>query len=304
MRQFVVLFLIFTSLVFPASATVVTQEDVKVDLENSRVQVDLRVQELTSTHLTYFTTYRIDDVEVSADGERLNCDVDSSSIESEISCDINQTENFHAHFNFTTERLVQDEQDRHVFEYTQDFIRPTLNYSLSVTLPQGNIVAEQEDVSRPVITPSGAEISTNGQLITVKWNVRPPEGETLLGDTTNFNILYRTISEEDQNGIPIETIFVGLVLAVLVVTAIALGRRFFRKSVEDEFDELSDDQIELIDLLRENEGSMLQKDIVNTMDYSKAKVSGIVKELVENEILEKEKEGRSNRLKISRKYSY
>lgn len=281
-----------------ASATTVTEERVDIDLQESRVHVELHVEELTSTHLTYFTTYSVDDVTVMADGEELNCEVGSTSIESEISCDINKTEDFDAKFNFSADDLVSDENNRKVFEYTQDFIRPTQNYTLSVTLPQGDILVDEANVTRPVLSPSNADISTNGQRIKITWNKKPD-----LGETTTFRLLYEP-AQEQENGDNLGLAIAVIILLSIGAAAVLGARQYLKKSVEDEYSELSEDEIDLIELLRENEGSMLQKDIVQSMDYSKAKVSGIVKDLVEKEILEKEKEGRSNQLSISKKYRY
>jgi len=50
--------------------------------------------------------------------------------------------------------------------------------------------------------------------------------------------------------------------------------------------------------LKDENGSMLQKDIVNESEYSKAKISGVVSSLDEKGLITKKKEGRSNRIKI------
>ena len=55
-------------------------------------------------------------------------------------------------------------------------------------------------------------------------------------------------------------------------------------------------------MLKNSEGEMLQKDIVEQTDYSKAKISGVVKTLVEQEIVTKEKEGRSNKVSLKKEY--
>lgn len=291
------------ALISSASATTVTNEKVEIDLENSRVHVELSIGDLTTRNFTYFTTYRISDVEVKSSGEELECRVDSSSIESEISCAINKTNSFNTSLNYTAEGLVTQEGARKVFDYTQNFPRPTNHYSIAVTLPRGEVIVDQQNVTQNVINPPDAEISTNGQRITVMWDVTPPNGETsILGETRTFRLLYESVEEESQNFL--EPIIIGLI-AISVLTALVLGaRQFLRNSIDDIYDDLSEDQIELIELLRENDGAMLQKDIVESMNYSKAKISGIVKDLVEEEILEKEKEGRSNMLSISKKYRY
>jgi uncharacterized membrane protein len=60
----------------------------------------------------------------------------------------------------------------------------------------------------------------------------------------------------------------------------------------------------VLDTVRENDNSMLQKDIVDESEYSKAKISSVISELEEKGIVKKSKEGRSNKISISRKYRY
>ncbi|MEF8847451.1 MAG: MarR family transcriptional regulator, partial [Candidatus Paceibacterota bacterium] len=71
----------------------------------------------------------------------------------------------------------------------------------------------------------------------------------------------------------------------------------------DLLEEVDSDQEMVINMLKENEGRMLQKDIVDKSDYSKAKISGVVKELEEKDIISKEKEGRSNKVVLKDKFN-
>jgi uncharacterized membrane protein len=67
-------------------------------------------------------------------------------------------------------------------------------------------------------------------------------------------------------------------------------------------DELGSDERMVIELIQENGGKMLQKDIVEDSKYSKAKISGVIGSLEEDDIVSKEKEGRSNKILLKEKF--
>lgn len=299
MRKSLTLIFILIMLVSYVSGTTITNEEVDVDLETNQVKVKMHVGDLTSTNLTYLSTHSINNLEASSEDAEINCGVDSSPLESQISCRTNQRTDFTVYFNYTTNDLVTNNDGNRVFGYTKDFIRPTDNFSLSVTLPQGEVLIDQGDVNRPVYSPSTGQVSTGGRRITVSWDEKPQ-----LGDTTSYRILFRPLEDNNQDNFLL--IVLGIILASIgTLTVGFLGyRRFNRVNISEVYDDLGKDEKEVIDLLKENEGSLLQKELVERMDYSKAKISDIVSELVEKEILTKEKEGRSNRLSITKEYTY
>jgi uncharacterized membrane protein len=107
------------------------------------------------------------------------------------------------------------------------------------------------------------------------------------------------LTEEDTlNPIP------GSFLAIIIVLilAILVYKRKNDVKTEKSFEKLKEDEKEVIHMLRENGGDMLQKDIVDETDYSKAKISGVVSKLEEEGIVSKEKEGRSNKVTLKGKH--
>lgn len=299
MKKSLTLILMLALLASLASATTITDEKVDVDLETSQVQVKMQVGDLTSTNLTYLATHSVEDLRASSDDTEIECSVDSSSLESQISCRTGERTDFTVYFNYTTDDLVDDNEGNRVFGYTKGFIRPTDNFSLSVTLPQGEVLIDQEDVNRPVYSPSNGQVSTGGRRITVSWDEKPQ-----LGDTTSYRILFRPLEEDNQDNFLL--MILGIILASIgTLTVGYLGyRRFNRVNIDEVYGDLGEDEKEVIDLLKDNDGSLLQKELVERMDYSKAKISDIVSKLVEKDIVTKEKEGRSNRLSITKEYVY
>ncbi|MBC5793092.1 MAG: hypothetical protein H8Z69_03570 [Nanohaloarchaea archaeon] len=280
-----------------ASATIVESEEVNVDLASGDVEVDLYIQELTSSSISYTTSYNIEDVEASINGQELDCSTESLQFGSEISCDTEMRDNFSVKLNFSSDNLVSTRQNANILRYSHSVYRPTQEYRMRVLLPQGTGLLDEDEVSIPVVSPEDYRTGSNGRRIFVEWDQNPQ-----LGDTLNFQIVYDKY--ENSNGFP-----VAMALSILTTLIVAgLGyfgyKRLNRESVESVYDQLSSDEIDVIELLRENEGEMLQKDVVDRSDYSKAKISGVVSELVDKEIVTKEKEGRSNKLRIVSKYSH
>ncbi|MFB6190147.1 MAG: helix-turn-helix transcriptional regulator [Candidatus Nanohaloarchaea archaeon] len=293
MRKFIAAcFVLF--LVSSAAATTIRNEEVRVDLASSEVEVTLEVGELTSESLSYLTNYPVSNVRASVNGTEIPCQVDSLQVGSEIRCDPPVEDNFTVRMEFQARELILSRQETDTFQYTHTFYRPTNHFRLRVVLPKGAGLLEDRNVTSAVISPPGAETGSNGRRIFVEWKLEPD-----LGDTMTFQVAYQSFS----------TRISALQAAALAVTAalIALGayfgyRRLQMEDIENVYGELETDEKKVIDILRENNGSMLQKDVVEQMDYSKAKVSGTVSGLVEKEVIVKEKEGRSNRLAIARNY--
>lgn len=276
-----------------AAATTITNEEITVDLTSSEVKVDMHVEELTSSQFTYYTSYDIDNFQASSNGEEIDCEIERNFVDSRIVCDVPQKQNFDIQMNYTASGLVTEEEQKNIFQYTQNIIRPTHNYTLRVILPEGAVLMDNENISTSVIPPDG-QVGSNGRRITVEWNRQPQ-----LGQSMAFRTIYEDLSPRSRYS------EVGLLAAIAVLLSIFgyVGYvRLFRESIENVYEELSEDEIEAIETIRENDGSMLQKDLVESLDYSKAKISGIVSGLVEKEVVTKEKQGRSNKLVVSKKY--
>lgn len=278
-----------------AASSSIESENVTVDLENKHVEVDTYVKELTSSTYTYITSYPVENVEATINGQDVECETSYLQVGTEISCDTELRNNFNVHMEFSENGLTSIRNNAEIFTYSQSIYRPTDEFNLRVLLPSGSGLIDQNNASTPVVSPSNHEVGSNGQQIFVEWNKTPQIGETL-----RFNLMYETLSTTTNY----------LLVAGLIVVAFLLGlggysvwRRKNRDDIDEIYDDLSDDEIDIVELLVENEGEMLQKDVVDSSKYSKAKISGLVSSLVDKEVLTKEKEGRSNKLTISKNYS-
>jgi uncharacterized membrane protein len=278
--------LILLGMVYTASGTIVESENITVDLQEQQVEKEIRFKELTSNRMTYLTNHPVRNLEVTIEAREADCSFDEFDLGGEISCETDIYENFTTKISYDTSGLVTSQENINIFRYSQSIARPTNNYRLRVILPSGAVLVDEENVSTPVIYPERGEVGTEGRKIHVEWNQDPPLGETL-----NFEVVYENLDQE-YNGYLVPSL-----IAAVIILSLIIGYRYRDKLSKVRDDSLPEDQQSVMKLLREN-GDMLQKDIVDESEYSKAKISGLVSKLEEKDLIEKEKEGRSNRIKL------
>lgn len=284
---------------FSAAATTITSEDVTIDLSQDSVSVEVFVEELTSTDFSYISSHEIRSVNGSVNGEPVDCSLTESPIGSEIRCPTDLRTNFTVKLDYLITDAVEETSEVKMFRYDHPIYRPTEEYNLRVLLPEGNALVEEDNTTRQVISPLNYETGSNGRQIYVDWSITPE-----LGDTLSFYILFENFS--GQNGFDVDSRLPAAiaVFVLLLIAASAAVIHWRREDLSENLEDLTDDQKEIMEKIEENGGEYLQKDLVDEMDYSKAKISGEVSELVERGILNKTKDGRSNKLSISRKYRY
>lgn len=286
-----VLLLVFVG---TASATTIAEHNVTVDLETSQIQVDVKMEDMTSSAFYYTSSFPAkDDLTATVNGQPQECDTEPLPPGTYITCDVDE-QNFTIQLQYTTEGLVTERSGVNIFRYSQGIQRPTDSYRLKALLPQGSGLVEGSNVSLPVISPETGVTGSDGQRIFVTWEADPSLGQL------NFHAIYRPSSESEST----DGGLVWLIPVVLVSVLIGAGYLVYvsREEIESAYEELSEDEAEVLDMLRDHDNAMLQKDIVEESEYSKAKISSVISDLEEKGIIRKSKEGRSNKIAISRKY--
>lgn len=286
---------LFLFLVSNVAATSIGSENVTVDIESSTVEVDIEIKELTASAFSYITSYPVQRATARINGEPIDCSVNSLQIGSEVSCETNKIYNYTVNMEmYAAEDFVSQRNSIRTFRYSHSVYRPTDTYRLRAVLPAGDGLLDNENLTTPVVSPADYRSGSNGRRIFVEWSTEPELGQTLT---------YKVMYEEFESATDYLRIIGIIALIGIIGAAGYYGWRWKnREEIETLYDELSRDEVDILELLSENEGEMLQKDIVDSSDYSKAKISEVVSKLVEKEIVEKEKEGRSNKLKVSKKY--
>ncbi|WP_153549852.1 helix-turn-helix transcriptional regulator [Candidatus Nanohalobium constans] len=280
------------------AATTISQEDVAVDLRDNNVSVVMKVDTLTTTTFNYQTSHPVDDLRVKINGERVECSNTELAIGTNINCDTSVSENFTVNIDYTTSGLTTSQGDISVFRYSQSIYRPIKNYSFKVILPEGTGLVDQANATTSVVNPETGELGNmNGRRFFVEWNSQPE-----LGEPVNYKVLYEPLQEKEKEDSSL--IIPGSVLGLLLIVLISymVYRRKNAVKTSNQLDELSEDCRLVVEMLQEEGGEMLQKDIVEESEYSKAKISGVVSTLVDEDIVSKEKEGRSNKVSLNNEF--
>lgn len=296
MKKILILTAILLALTGLSAATSIEEENIIVDLEDNTVEAEIHFNDLTSSTFTYMTNHPVEDYEVYIESERVECEFQEMSLGGEIQCPTDVSGDFTVDLEYKTSGLVNSQNGISIFRYSQSIYRPISEYNFKVILPQSAGIVDQENLSTPVISPENGEVGSEGRRIHVEWTENPS-----LGDTVSFEVTHENLSTE----------FRWLVVIVTLVILSAGFIRFYRRrdtenkddgEVEsDKLEELTEDEKLVLDLV-DVEGGMLQKDIVDRSEYSKAKISGVVSGLEEKGFIEKEAEGRSNRITVKEEF--
>ncbi len=236
---------------------------------------------------------RVDDFTASSNAGPVHCDVDVSGI-STIDCDMNLTENKReVELSFKTDDFVRGLNGMLYFnsEFSPNFHVQTL--SASVKLPKNHLLVG-EDISSSVLSyPENATAFISGDTIVVVWSLSDIPKTTKL----QFEILYEEISPPIWFQLRMRHfILFGVVLAVVIGVIVVRHLRSSEKLVLSVLDEY---ERQIIGIISE-EGEIKQKRVVERSGLSKAKVSRVVNDLADRGLIEIERRGRSNKLRMSK----
>lgn len=284
MRLKIVAVALLLAFVSTAAATDIRSESVTIDLEDNSVVLESDMQSISGSEFSYVTSVPVENVAGTLNGEPIECTEEDFQIGSEIQCNAPVKEDILLRINFTASNLVEERNGFRLFEYTHSVYRPTETYNLTVILPQDSGVAESTNRSEEAVIPKAASIEEVDGRTEVRWSQKPR-----VGDVLSFRAVYETENEEDNPGLPVLPVVAAVFLALVIAYVLTRGE-------EEETVDLDDDEQEVVDIIQENDGEMLQKDVVSESEYSKAKISGVVSSLVDKDVVSKEKEGRSNKL--------
>jgi len=214
------------------------------------------------------------------------CTLDSKTYGNDILCDISKItpEKRSIEIFFNTSGLVETNQSQFIFK--NDVFIPTDIDSLfyQVILPEGNLLVKDSP-----FTPNDALTTTDGRRIFVFWN----EKNVTKGETFSPRIRF----EPSIIGSNTATYLGVGFLIVLFFIGLVLWRR---KStiMQIVLPILKDDEKLIYEAVLKHGSGVNQKVIVHESNYSKAKVSKVLKNLQERGILRLERLGRSNKVHI------
>lgn len=262
--------------------------DVSLDSgRDATFEVTFQYNETISVH-EYFVRSDIINVQVYADGRRVDCTTQPESVGTTIKCTgLNATE---IKYTFMARNIITDQGDMKHFSYRFSVSRITNNFTTIVRLPVGfTIVDPAKLVGTGVqpIEPDTGVSGSDGRRIFITWNLQNPQ----LGDKLDASIFY------ERTGIDIEQILLVIFVLFLISAVVAIVITFKKRSVKDVLTVLHENERKVVEIIM-REKEVDQRRIVKETGFSKSMISRLVKDLESRGVIKVEKKGRTNKLSL------
>lgn len=302
MKQFMFAFLVLSILLMtPVHALDLEYYGIE-DTINSDLSVDNKITFKFGkpiTHLDYQLAFKVSDLTARSSFESADCKSNEISTGTLISCDfVGMTEEEDLlELSFRTEGSVKKVDDRYRFFVNYGITLPIDRYFVKIKLPENAILSEP--VANQSYFPADGLVSSDGRRISVYW-----ENENITkGETLQFTMSY-TMPSTVSNLVVVTVAIIIIVVMVAVAIYAKKGSGSSKREEDVVKSVLNTDEKKIVNLLISKGGSSGQKSLVRETDFSKAKVSRILKSLKERGVIEVEPvSGRENRiiLKITQK---
>jgi len=286
------LFLLITlSLLLPVvNASSVKRWDTEISLNDDGTadhSIYIEYNE-TVTKSDYFVFSIASDVRVSVNNQSVRCNV-KQELGTLIICDgVNTTSIL---YEFKAYGLTANIADMQIFRNKYSVTQLTDEFSLKLKLPLGAAVAEKSKLVgdlKPFEPEFGGE-GSDGRQIYIKWTLEKPK----LGESLDISVMYEKIG-------PAQETIVVFSIALVVIAALVFVFLFMRRDYRRIMPVLTESERRVMKIVLK-EKKVDQRKVVKDTDFSKAKVSRIIKDLEGRGLVERIRKGRTNIIKLSGK---
>jgi len=298
----IVSLVIFTStlmLILPAAAYAYSginfyKIDVDVD-ENNLASVGMVITfKEPEKRFSFDIIGRIEGLEATSNAGPVDCVIDVSGISS-IKCDMNLTEvHKEVVIKFKTNDFVRSLDNKLYLSADLTPRRDVDGIYATFKLPQGSFLVEENITSSIFSYPENATAHLAGGRILIIWDLSGIKSDEQL----KFEMLYEQIKTPPWFQLRMRHfILFGSAFAVVLGFIVI---RYFRKSEKLILSVLDEYERQIMNIIT-NEGEIKQRKIVKLTNLSKAKVSRVIKSLAERGLIEVERMGRTNRIRLLKK---
>jgi uncharacterized membrane protein len=266
--------------------------DVVLD-EAGRSNVKLTITFLQPEKELRFTVFgRVENFKATSIAGPVNCTVDITGV-TIVACNLS---------------LTQEKRTLDLSFDTNDFVRPLdnkfyfsgefgLNKNIdqifaSIKLPEAMFLASGNIQN---MFPEGAETVVDGRHVIVIWRL----GSIQSNQSLNFRVLYEPLQQPQPFPFTLRHFVAFGVTAASVFAFIII--RYLRRSEKLVLSVLDEYERKAMDVIIAAGGDVDQREVVKVTNLSKAKVSRVVKSLVERGLIKTERIGRKNKLKLIKK---
>ncbi|RMG41482.1 MAG: MarR family transcriptional regulator [Methanobacteriota archaeon] len=201
--------------------------------------------------------------------------------------------------------ITKTETGTNVLRYDWGLNFPVDSFTIEVVLPYGALLAAQQE--NPNIFPSTAILDTNGTHMTISWlnltYVEPNNIQTVIVEYLDN----KNTSAEQSLFLPLLAgIIAGMIISLTIAMAIMKWKGINPRAstIEKPHTEiqiktiykpivLKPQQVRILELIKENE-PLPQSALIDFMGLSKSRVSQYLKELEEQNLIVREKDGKEN----------
>ena len=241
------------------------------------------------TKSDYFLLSRIQNVQVLADDMPVQCSV-LEDIGTSILCDDVKA----SKMTYKFRSIDASRQLRNLLVFSQKFslTQLTNKFSVTVRLSLGTALVEKtrlEGTGLPRFEPSWGRENTDGRRIFVEWIANEPK----LGETYDISLVYEQVS---ISGIPV----VPVLLILLAIMAITYFMFLRKPNMKDVLPILAVNERKVMEILLKENKDVDQRKLIKDLDFSKPKVSRIIKDLSERGLVEKTRKGRTNIIRLKK----
>lgn len=215
---------------------------------------------------------------------------------------------------FETDQFVTLSDESLEFRLTYYVSYAIKSFSLTAILPEGYVlpIADASSQAPSILFPE-AELDTDGKNLIVKWKdadippkekinvflrsviAKVPVGPTKIKTTTPTPT--QTPVEKNKT----ENLFLYLIIAVMCLVLYRFSKSSTPQLSVSPLELLNDDESLLVELLAKHNGIMLQNKLLDATVFSKSKLSRLLINLEERDIIRKDKHGKLNKIILDEK---
>ena len=245
-------------------------------------------------HLDYNLDFRILNMSVKTSSGSSRCTFENSGSGSLISCDFYDLVQGDSdiELEFWTRDGIKRKDEGYEFRNSFPVTMPIKRLFSTVTLPPNGLLSE--DIVNQSYFPPNGKVITDGKHIIVTWEKK----DLLPADSLSFSVSFEVLG----TGGVMWDLSVMAMISIVVIAMIGIAVYMRRGSAPAEqavkvLPLLNKDEKSIVDILAKHEGSVRQREIVKESDFSKAKVSRLIKNLSERGVVETEPiSGRENKV--------
>jgi len=261
------------------------------DTGRAAIKITLTFQNAI-TNFSFSVIGRIENFNATSNAGFLNCIVSSSGISS-VNCAVNLTQEKRTiEFSYETIDFVKNLDGRSFFDADFSLNEDITRLSAYVRLPEGTALVEG-NIPNKLSFPENATTLSDGRRIIVLWSLASlPKNDEL-----RFQVLYEKVSQP-----PFLAVWPYIVAGIVIIAAVVfLVFRYTRKPEKLILSVLDEYERKVVDIINTAGGETNQRRIVQETNLSKAKISRVIKSLVDRGVVEVERLGRTNKVKLLKK---